>query len=272
MNFKISNSFSSFSEINKKILGGLLSAYELSNNKLFLYKAKELGEMMIDGFISNNFPYSYYNLYTHKGIIRKELRYITRYGYIYGQDYYLLSELGSFQLELNALSYHTDSNIYDNIKGNVLNKLYSLYSGLIPNQIYKDGTNNGIFSINEHTGKFYEYLIKEYIQKGSNDKAIKETIIKFINDVIEKLVQQDVSGLYYLGILKKFEIIPQMDHYACFFPGMLVIAANKIEIPNSERIMTIAKELAFTCHLMYEQSNSGLAPNKIYIEYGFQYF
>ena len=62
-----------------------------------------------------------------------------------------------------------------------------------------------------------------------------------------------------------------MDHLACFFPGALVLAVMKLDPPNPDYLLTMAKELAYTCVNMYEQSASGLAPETVFVEFGIHY-
>ena len=271
LSFGKSNTFTSFFEVNIRILGGLLSAYELSNNTIFLTKATELGDIMTEGFY-NNLPYTYYNFKTHEGRSRKELRFFTNYGPIYGKGYFSLAEIGTLQVELTALSYHTKDPKYESLGSKITKNLHNFYqSGLIPNGIYTDGSDTGVFSVAGEADSYYEYLLKEFLHRGAKDLRLKEVTTLAINEIIEKLVSQDVSGLYFLGIIKNGVFFSQMDHLACFFPGMIVLAISKLELKNSERLMIIAKELAYTCYLMYEQSKSGLASETVYVNYGIKY-
>ena len=272
LQFNQSNHFVSLSQANAQILGGLISAYELSNNTVLLGKAQELGELMITAFRSTDLPAPFYNFYSKDVKYRKDLRYITKYGGIFGEEYLFLSEIGSFVLEFAALSYHTKNSIFENRARSVVNKVLSRYrSGLVASGIYSNEGDTGIYSVSGEAHGFYEYLLKDYLHGGSRDGNLKDKIEYFINEIIEKLLQQDVSGLYYLGILKHEEFIGRMDHRSCFFPGMLVLALSKLKFQNSERLIIIAKELTYTCYLIYEQSSCGLASESVYLQYGIKY-
>jgi mannosyl-oligosaccharide alpha-1,2-mannosidase len=272
LTFNHSDTFVSLFEVNIRILGGLLSAYELSNNTLFLNKAVELGELMQTAFQIEGFPYTYYNFLRKEGKTRRELRFLTSYGPIYGQAYFSLAEVGTFSLEFSALSYHTQNAKYKSSSDFILSALSKQYkTGLKPNGVYLDGSSTGIFSAAGEGDSYYEYLVKEYIHTGLKDKALREEALEALLEVVDNLVQQDVSGLYYLGIMKDNEVINRMDHLSCFLPGLIIIALAKLEPPGADRLFNVAKELAFTCFNMYEQSVTGLSSESVYLEFGIKY-
>lgn len=272
LTFNSSNTFTSFFEVNIRILGGLISAYELSGQKVFLDRAEELGKIMARGFDSKGFPPSYYNFATGEGNTRKKLRTYSIYGPIYGPGYYSLAELGTLSLEFSALGHHLKQDHYKHLGSQAVNLILNSFDpGIFPNGIYNDLSHTNTYSVAGEGDSFYEYLVKEYLHTGSKNTDLEKAAINSIIDIIEKLLQQDVAGYYYLGLIKDGEFISQMDHLACFFPGTFVLAAERLEFSNKERLITIAKELAFTCYSMYEQSESGLASENVNLHYGIKY-
>lgn len=45
-----------------RVLGGLLSAYDLSRDAIFLEKAREIGDILIEAFADNGLPYPFVHL------------------------------------------------------------------------------------------------------------------------------------------------------------------------------------------------------------------
>ena len=83
-------------------LGGLLSAYELSKDKMFLDKAEELGKRLLRGFDDpSGIPHAAINLATGRATSPSWIR-----------DQSILSEIGTLQLEFLYLAYHTNNPEY----------------------------------------------------------------------------------------------------------------------------------------------------------------
>jgi mannosyl-oligosaccharide alpha-1,2-mannosidase len=271
LKFDSADVFTSFFEVNIRVLGGLLSAFELSQDPVFLKKAEELGKRMMKNLDKNGFPCPFFNFKTGQGMKRKELRFETRYGPIYGKGYFSLAEVGTFLMELSSLSYWTNNTSYIDSNHKLTRKLLKTFPKLKPNQIYEDFTFNPVYSVAGEGDSFYEYLLKQSIHMPKTFGYLKEEALEAINEILEKLVQQDVNGLYYFGKLKNEKFSPDMDHLACFFPGMLVLALQKFEVKNHDYLLTMAKELAYTCFNMYDKSASGLASETVFVEFGINF-
>ena len=99
--FPIQNRDVSFFETTIRELGGLLSAYELSKDRMFLRKAEDLGTRLLKGFGSGTIPFASVNLKT--GAARSP-------SWTGGAS--ILSEIGTLQLEFLYLAYHTKNPSY----------------------------------------------------------------------------------------------------------------------------------------------------------------
>ncbi|CAG8679025.1 6183_t:CDS:2, partial [Racocetra fulgida] len=96
VNFTQTDDTISVFETTIRYLGGLLSAYELSKDNIFLEKALELGNALLPSFDSpSGLPYNYWSL--------------TR-GEADGYYSALLAQVGTLQLEFMKLSQLTDDN------------------------------------------------------------------------------------------------------------------------------------------------------------------
>lgn len=89
-------------EITIRMLGGLLAAYHLSGDNLFLQKAVDLGERMLPIFqTQSGIPLSFIDLAERKGVPDMDNRGMSS-----------TAEAATLQLEFKYLSYLTDDYVY----------------------------------------------------------------------------------------------------------------------------------------------------------------
>lgn len=271
LKFDQTDAFVSLIHVNSHVLGGLMSAYELSNCTILLEKAKELGEIMGPAFENREFPQPYYNFFTGQGKSRKALLYYSQHGPMYGGDQAFIPEIAGFQLEFTALSSYFPSFKSKNIGKTLLNSVFQKFpQGLLPDTIYYHGSNTSTYSISESTS-IYSSLIKETIHTSKKNIFLKAKSEYLIYEIIEKLLQQDISGMYYLSVLQSQELLTKVSHSTCAFPGLLALAVSELKLLNSDRLFTIAKELTYTCYMINKQSCCGLAPDTVQMSYGIKY-
>ena len=63
---------------------------------------------------------------------------------------------------------------------------------------------------------FYEYLLKEWLRSGYQDKQAKELFDQAAIDIENQLVKKSQSGLTYIAEYKYGRLEDKMDHLACF--------------------------------------------------------
>ncbi|GBG67510.1 hypothetical protein CBR_g643 [Chara braunii] len=105
---------------------------------------------------------------------------------------------------------------------------------------------------------FYEYLLKAWIQGGKTEE------VQFYWDMWKKSMKglktlvrtSSPSGYVYLAERANDNLIPKMDHLACFAAGMLALGADG---PDQEEYIKLAEELARTCYGFYEKTPSTLS-------------
>ena len=68
--------------------------------------------------------------------------------------------------------------------------------------------------------------------------------------------------LLYISDLEDGVLTRKFEHLACFFPGLLALAASTLELPEPEYqlYMWAAEGLGHTCWIMYADQESGLGP------------
>ena len=153
-----------------RIVGGLLGAYELSKETIFLNKAKEITDLLIWSFNTSTIgiPFPSINLQTHKGWPT------------WGSPVTTLAEIGSLQLEFNTLSFYTKDITYAKYAQSVIDHLdkldptaglypllYSLHTG-IPSTNYGD-----IVTLGSNADSFYEYLLKQWLQSNKTENKYR---------------------------------------------------------------------------------------------------
>jgi len=250
----------SFFETTIRCLGGLIAAYELSGDTMFLEKARILGSKLLHAFTTPiGFPMAQINL--------KSLQVKT-------QDWLgnaaVLAEVGTFQLEFEALSRHTGDAQYSQKAQQVFSKLASVQpaSGLYP--LFVD-INTGAFqgdqiSFGAMGDSFYEYTLKVWLYSGKKDNVARSMYRKAADGLLDRLVfDTNPSQLVYVAEMQGGSVIPKMDHLACFVPGLLALGARHLNPTDRVKHMKVAEGVARTCHEMSARQATGVAPEFISI-------
>ena len=268
--------FVSLFEVNIRILGGLLSAYELTGEEylgmnVFLNKSMILGDKMMHAFNLAGFPSTYFNFRTLQGKHKKTIKHITSYGMIYSKALLSLAEFGTLQLELTALSYHTNDLKYHRRGHYLYTSLFHKWNNsfpLFPTKYDPLGYYSIHYSLAGGSDSFYEYLIKQYVHTNFTNPDLLKVFETTVEGMIAHLLMQDSSGLYYFGELRPNEFENSMGHLTCFAPGMLMLGYNYLK---NEEMKRVAEEVVYTCYQMYRRSLSGLSSELVTINNGIQY-
>ncbi|KAI9013735.1 glycoside hydrolase [Phycomyces nitens] len=238
-----------------RYVGGLISAYDLSGESIFITKAVELVDLLMPAFDTpTGIPYQFVNFKTGKGV---------KSGFPDGAS--CLAELGTVQLEFTRLSQITDNwsyhwagqRVYDALK-----KINTSPPGLFTHLINPDtGKPLGNYvTWGGMADSFYEYLIKQYVMSKGKDETMKEMSIQAIRSLEKHLLTspQDHSERTLLSVLDNGVQVPVMDELACFAPGSLLLAARTI--PGLEDIEDFAADLMDGCYIAWSSTRTGLAP------------
>ncbi|XP_030369878.1 endoplasmic reticulum mannosyl-oligosaccharide 1,2-alpha-mannosidase [Scaptodrosophila lebanonensis] len=247
-------------EVTIRVLGGLLSAYHLSGDKMFLGKAAELGNRLLPSFLSpSGIPYSDVNLGDLSAHAPK-----------WSPDS-STSEVATIQLEFRDLSRSTNVPIYETMVSEVSKKLHALDKnhGLVPIFI---NANTGTFTLSNYAtislgargDSYYEYLLKQWIQTGrkDNDNLILD-YMQAMDGVLTKLMRRTPKEHWvYVGeLINGKDFKPKMDHLTCYLPGTLLLG-HQNGMPDSHLIL--AKDLLETCYQTYMKQPTQLAPEISY--------
>ncbi|KAM9841270.1 endoplasmic reticulum mannosyl-oligosaccharide 1,2-alpha-mannosidase [Aulostomus maculatus] len=236
-----------------RVLGGLLSAYHLTGDQLFLDKSKDLGSRLMPAFKTpSKIPFSDVNIGTG-----------TAHPPRWTSDS-TLAEVTSIQLEFRELSRLTQDPLYQDVVNEVMKLVHKLpgkHDGLVPMFINTNSgqfTHKGVFTLGARADSYYEYLLKQWIQGGKIEDELLEDYIQAVDGVKKHLVRQTgPSSLTFIGELSHNRFNPKMDHLVCFLPGTLALGAHN-GLPGDH--MDLAVQLMETCHQMYTQMETGLSP------------
>ncbi|KAF8929460.1 mannosyl-oligosaccharide alpha-1,2-mannosidase [Dissophora ornata] len=260
-----------------RVLGGLLSTYDQSNNDpIFLDKAMDLADRLMGGFdTASGIPYSSVHLKERRGVPSHE------------RGISSTSEVATLQLEFKYLSYLTGDDKYWKAVENVVLKMKELNNldGLVPVYIspYTGLFQGGDIRLGSRGDSYYEYLIKQYLQTGKKEKVYKEMYDYAISGVKKHLLGRTIPhNLLFVGEISKYEpenLSPKMDHLVCFLGGTMALASteghplddddlggfsrsrfSKVE----EEDFKIGEELTESCYEMYRQTETGLAPEIVH--------
>ncbi|XP_030647754.1 mannosidase, alpha, class 1B, member 1b isoform X2 [Chanos chanos] len=240
-----------------RILGGLLSSYNLTGDSLFLEKAKDLGSRLMPAFNTpSKIPYSDVNI--GKG---------TAHPPRWTSDS-TVAEVTSIQLEFRELSRLTGDPQYQLAVNEVMRKVHKLggkHEGLVPMFINTNSglfTHQGVYTLGARADSYYEYLLKQWIQGGKKETELLEDYLQAMEGVKNNLLKKSSPlGLTFVGELSHGQFSPKMDHLVCFLPGTLALGAYN-GLPADH--MDLAKRLMETCYQMYVQMDTGLSPEIVH--------
>jgi hypothetical protein len=242
-------------------LGGLLSAYDLSGDPVFLEKADDLGSRLIHAFETpNGIPYGQTELKVHKS-----------YNAQWQKNKAVIAEAGTLQMEFRFLAHATKKQIY----AEKVNKVFDILadeqpaSGLYPLYVRND-VPQVMFSMDKASlgamgDSLYEYMLKTWLQGGEIEEKYRRMFDKAMDGVHDKLVQKSSpDGLTYVADLRMNKLDHKMDHLACFMGGTWALGAytnpDGLESPKAQRDLAHAKALTYTCYQMYARFPTGLSP------------
>lgn len=245
-------------EVTIRVVGGLLSAYHLSGDRMFLDKAVDLGNRLLPCFDSpSGIPFSDVNIGSLAAHAPK-----------WSPDS-STSEVTTIQLEFRDLSRSSENPIFEKVAARVNLKIHELdkNEGLVPIFI---NANTGQFrnfatiSLGARADSYYEYLLKQWLQTGKKaDDYLIEDYQQSMRGVLNQLVRTTPNEKHvYIGeLLNGKDFKPKMDHLTCYLPGTLLLG-YKNGMPKTH--LRLATDLLETCYQTYMKQPTQLAPEISY--------
>ncbi|KAF1898663.1 hypothetical protein Lal_00023672 [Lupinus albus] len=225
-----------------RVVGGLLSAYDLSGDKVFLEKATDIADRLLPAWDTpTGIPYNIINL---------------SHGRAHNPSWTggnsILADSGTEQLEFIALSQRTGDPKYQQKAENVIAQLNKTFpeDGLLPIYINpKSGT----------TG----YSPITFGAMG--DRDMWEKSMKGLLTLIRRTTP---SSFAYICEKNGGSLSDKMDELACFAPGMLALGSSGYGPDESQKFLSLAEELAWTCYNFYQSTPTKLAGENYFFHSG----
>ncbi|ETW78797.1 glycoside hydrolase family 47 protein [Heterobasidion irregulare TC 32-1] len=190
--------YAPFFETVIRYLGGLLSAYALSDDPIFLARADELGTMLLPAF---NTPS--------------------------GMPMYAVNTVtSSLKVEhLMEIMYKTNTSATHGL----FPTKWDTHDGTPRNQQ---------LSVGAFADSAYEYMLKQYLLTGRTDIKARDLYINSANAIISTLIYLDPTrGLLYVTDTDGSEATPShtFEHLSCFLPGVLALGAHTLPLARADR-------------------------------------
>ena len=202
-------------EITIRLIGGLLSSYQLSGDKRLLSLADDLGTRLLLAFNSpTGMPYVFVNLKT--GAVRGE---VTN-----------PAEVGTLLIELGTLSKLTGKPIYYEKAKRALVEIYKRRSpiGLVGSSInVKTGEwTDPVSHISGGIDSYYEYLLKAWLL--FDDKDCEQMWKSSIEAINKYLADQAPTGFWYgqANMNTGARVGTTFGSLDAFFPGTLALSGD----------------------------------------------
>ncbi|TVY13637.1 Mannosyl-oligosaccharide 1,2-alpha-mannosidase MNS1 [Lachnellula arida] len=243
-------------------LGGLLSAYDLSNSQVLLDKAIELGDMLYAGFDTpNGMPPFWLDFEKAKA------------GELEADSHGPIASPGSLSLEFTRLSqitkdpkyYAAISRITDLIERH---QSTTLIPGMWPTMI--DSRNEGFnlrqFSIGALADSLYEYFPKMHALMGGLNPVYKKLTISSLDTIKENALFRpmlaDKEDILFAGRVSVNEdggidLVPEGQHLSCFAGGMYALSGRLF---GRDDHVDLGVRLARGCSYAYAAFPTGIMP------------
>lgn len=242
-------------ETSIRILGGLISSYDLSGNKMFITKAQELAERLLPAWDTpTGIPLTTIHLASGSA---------SNPHWTGGSS--VLADLGTEQVELIALTQRTGVAKYAEKAENVVLKLREIFpgDGLLPIYIspHSGRPTNQKITFGAMGDSFYEYLLKVWIM-GNRTEVVqhyRDMWEQSMEGLISLVKKSSPSSYVYIAERNGESLFDKMDELACFAPGMLALGADGASPAKAAQYLEIAEGLAKTCYNFYMSTRTHLA-------------
>ncbi|KAF8347775.1 glycoside hydrolase [Amanita rubescens] len=241
--------FAPFFETVIRYLGGLLSAYALSGEPIFLTRADDLGNMLLPAFnttsgmpmfavntVSGHTKFGWTSNVLWSEIISNQME----YKYILRQfmDRLLL------YLQTETVMQH----MYKaNITGGLFPTMWDVQNGLPVNHHYAVGA---------YADSAHEYLLKQWLLTGQTEPKAKDLYLQSVEGILTNLTYiSPTRHLLYVTDMNNGVVSHKFEHLTCFLTWL---ACSRGELH-----MWAAQGLAYTCYIMYADHATGLSPDEV---------
>lgn len=226
-------------------VGGLVSAYELTNRPILLKLAKEFTKSLLPAFETpTGLPKP--NINTTSGRANS-------WGYAPRSTF--LAHAGSLAPEFMALSELTGDDTFMNVSDTIMKFFFEQdqFNGLWPHRIdFTTGVFGSIdIGFDAYGDSFYEYLLKLYILTNKKCVSCGTLYATSIQGMKDFLTRRTLEGVY-VGTVKNAQVEDKITHLSYFIPGMLALGSQYFNLDD----LDFAKELTKTYEKWYATASN----------------
>ncbi|KAK7059746.1 alpha-1,2-mannosidase [Favolaschia claudopus] len=260
--------YAHFFEVVIRYLGGILSAYALSEDPRLLKQAEMLGEKLLPAFNTpSGFPV--WGVNTRTGD--------TTYGGHDAQATTCMAEAFSNQMEFKYLAHITGNAKFFEATEKPMKAMYGrehiMHGGLFAKMwdLRTGKPNQTDFTAAGCTDSAYEYFLKQWLMTGQKELKMRDLYVRSANAIIEHLLYVGPRRqLLYSTDLNNGAATHHFQHLTCFLPALLALGTHtpglKLSENEKKRHQWAAEGLANTCWVVYADTTSGLSPDKFVME------
>ncbi|KAF7295445.1 alpha-1,2-Mannosidase [Mycena indigotica] len=232
-----------------RVLGGLLSAYHLSSDKMYLNYATDLADRLLPSFNTpSGLPHSSTNLQLRVGIPDGSVS---------------TAEATTLQLEFRYLAEQTGNKEYWYKVEKVMQVVdkAKLPNNLVPISM---NSNDGSFTPSEirlgsRGDSYYEYLLKQYLQTARTEPVYLRMYQDAMAGIHKELIRQTPKRkVWYTAELipgggggdwrTSWSLQHKQDHLVCFLGGSLMLGATTVHLAEHHRQAKRAPALSRSPH------------------------
>lgn len=226
-----------------RVLGGLMSAFHLTDDERLLRAATRLGDRLVYAFQTpSGIPDNYVNLRTGE-----------HHGAQWVSNMAILSEFGSLQLEFLALSEATGNATYAMLSRRAVEVIRPSCHGLCPRLFAGSNGSPPMAGVGSFGDSFYEYTLKYALATGGTDPMYRSLWQEAAAAIVSQ--SRNIGGA----------LIPptgggDLDHLSCFVGGLFALSYLH---GGNRGHLEYADGIANTCHRLHTMSLTGLPPDTV---------
>jgi mannosyl-oligosaccharide alpha-1,2-mannosidase len=238
----------------QNVLGGLLSAYDLTGKESLLDKAKELGELLLGlySFRAEQLPYTHYNFATKTP--SNEQSYLYTADVLALSEFYRLAALTEDLRYIDLIERITDFISQEQTRTQaILGKISTVE---IKN---KAARTEGETSFSPVNAPIMHNIFNAWLMSGRNNTRLWDVYQRSKEFILANLTLTTNEGSAFVA--ERFEngtLNYRMHHAGCGWAGLL--ARESLLVSYNATEVDLAQKLAETCLNMYLQSPVQLAP------------
>ncbi|KAK9793231.1 hypothetical protein WJX73_008773 [Symbiochloris irregularis] len=244
-------------ETSTRIMGGLLSAYQLSEQKALLIKAEELAHRLIRAWDTpSGIPCGMVNL--------------ARSACANVEEPVTLAQAGGEQLEFAVLASLTGNATFLQKVRKAIQHLETVDPdmGLKPAAISLTTGQATMqsYGLGRVSGDFYQYLLKAWLVTGKADGRSRAMWRQAMDNMLAALMfASSPSRLKYIADFDRGAVQHQSDVSACSIPPMLSLGIRTKAVAGQKALQyaMLTRDLAYACWRLYANHETGLAAQSV---------